>query len=207
MDGINQKKNDEKSKKNKQTRVNNNINYQITTLNNKNKNDPQTINKFTYNNLNMIRYTPMLILIILLQKSPRAMLSLICLLQLLTLTALVWFWMQGEFESGWISAIFISFEAVFLMFITALFVTTVADRDPGSDDGFWFGTIPLITLMLLMVLLKLIHVFITIALEYKNSDTKVQDRTQRAGGSIIRPVQSKNDKTESAGGSEKDDEF
>ena len=177
------------SNKNKSTNIkknsrNNSINNQTTSS----EKNSQTVKKFTYNNLNIIRYAPMLILIILQQQYPRAMTFTLGLLQLLTFFALLWFCVQGEFESRWISALFISFEAVFLVFIVALFITTVAERDPNSDEGFWLGTIPLISLMFLMVLLKVIHAFVTIVLECKNRSTTGQSGAHRSGEAPINPV-------------------
>ena len=93
------------------------------------------------------------------------------------------------------------------MFITALFITTVAERDPNSDDGFFFGTIPLISLMLLMVLLKVIHIFVTIGLEYKKRNTTKKSGDKSAAGGIFNPGDTKHCKAESDVGFQKDDGF
>ena len=168
----------------------------------------QTHKKFTFNNLNLIRYPSMMLLIVFLQKGSEAMLWLLNLLQLLMLVATVLFSLKGEFESVVIAALFIMFEALLMMLLFALLITEYADRDPNSDSGFWWGTVPLISLLALMVLVKLIHTFASIFIEisrYRKEEQKRMTSTTEEG--ILNTIESGKPKSGGLDENMKDDGY
>ena len=152
--------------------------------NNKNNNDrKQKVNnsknnkkKFTLNNLIILRYTNMLFLIIPLQQQPEVMLALIIIVQLGVLLWSIIACCKNEFESALVSGLFLAFESMFTMFVGFLGLTLAINRKENSSSGYWFCTVPLILLTILMIVLKLCHLFVSALLECKRNTGREQKK-------------------------------
>ena len=118
--------------------------------------------------ISTIRYAVYMLVIILFQKFIYALLVINLVLQIIILivTAALGFG-AGQIESKITAGLYVAFEAVLMVFFIALIPTVVADREPTSDSGYWWGTVPLVTVILLMITLKTAHLLVGAFLEYR----------------------------------------
>ena len=127
----------------------------------------------TINQTSMLRYTLMMLLVIILQEQKIAMLALLLVIQLIFVGAAVSFGLIVEqFDSVITSVIYLIFEGFFTALITGLLLLSSFTREPNSDNSYSRGTVPLITVILLVILLKFVHLVLAAALEYKKSTKK-----------------------------------
>ena len=134
---------------------------------NNNTHSQSNTKKFNPNNASMLRYALLLLLIIPLQKQPEAMLAIQIVVQLVMLFVAIVSFIGGDFESVMVGALFVVFEVVFTGFISSLGLTLAVKRDNNSTREYKRGTVPLITLLMLMISVKMIQIMTSVWTEWK----------------------------------------
>ena len=118
--------------------------------------------------ISIIRYAVYMLVIILFQNFIYAILVINLVLQIIILIVTTFLGCgAGQVESKITAGLYVAFEAVLTVFFIALIPTVVADREPTSDSGYWWGTVPLVTLILLLIVLKTAHLLVGAYLECK----------------------------------------
>ena len=134
---------------------------------NNNKKGPLPI---TLDHISIIRYALLMLLIIVFQNQKIAMLTLGIFIQLCMLGASVMFgcfW--GQLQSKVIGVFYTAFESAFMVLLGGLLLTIASDREPNSDSGYWWGTVPLVSLIILTIVIKTAHLVVAAVLENKRS--------------------------------------
>ena len=140
-----------------------------------------TLHKFS-----LLRYSLMLLWIIVLQKSPKFMISLQTLTQLGMTSITFILCLKSEFESLAINILYTIFEVLMLILISGLFLSVVAVRETNSETGFLFGTLPLIGAMYLQIAVKLCLLVTSMINEYKRFSKKLKDEASQGEEVVIK---------------------
>ena len=104
--------------------------------------------------MGLLRYALLLLWIIPLQQHSGAMFVLVLLTQLAMLCLTLWLSFHKEFSSGVVAVTVVCFEVVFMFFLVVIGLISVIYRETNSDEGFGWGTVPLVSLVMLLMLLK-----------------------------------------------------
>ena len=146
---------------------------------NNNEDRDSNIKTFTANNMSILRYTLILFLIIPFQKLPKVMLVLQIIVQLFVLFVAIIYFVMEEFESIVVGVLFLVYEVALTALMGSLGLTLAIERDSNSttrDYKLW--TVPLITLLMLMIVTKLLQIVISVWNELKRV-TQIQEQEMR----------------------------
>ena len=124
----------------------------------------------TFNQISILRYTLMMVLIVVRQEQKFAMLALLLVIQLGFVGAAVYFgFVAKQFNSALTSVIYLTFEGSFTVLITGLLLLSSFTREPNSDKSYSRGTVPLVTVVLLTIILKTLRLIFAAFQESKRS--------------------------------------
>ena len=132
------------------------------------------------NQISMLRYTLMMLLIIILQGHKMAMLVLLLVVQLALVGAVVYLgFAREQFNSPLTSVVYLIFEGILTILITGLLLLSSVDRKPiNSDKSYWRGTIPLVILISLTIILKTLQIIFAAVEEYERTKKENQNEQQ-----------------------------